>query len=87
VRVYKTLENLANIMNYNKASIVLIALILTITAYTLGYNHGVSYSAKHWRQRLISADYAEHDPRTGEWKLRAMDDVVTSGLILGKTGK
>ncbi len=74
-------------MNYNKASIVVAALISVIVAYTLGYSHGADSATKQWRNRLISADYAEHDPRTGEWKLRSMDDVVTSGLILGKTGK
>jgi len=72
------------VMNYQKLSTLVGVFTLCIVTYTLGYTHGVKDSEKGWRARLIAADYAEYDKRTGEWQLRAMEDVVTSGLILGQ---
>jgi hypothetical protein len=71
------------VMNYQKLSMLVASLTIGIVAYTLGYTHGVNAAEKGWKARLIAADYAEYDKRTGEWQLRAMEDVVTSGLILG----
>jgi len=35
----------------------------------------------HWRKSLIDHGFAEYDRKTGEWKLRDMDDVVEEQLI------
>ena len=71
-------------MNYTKASYAVVLLTVGIVFYTLGYTHGVKKAEQGWRLRLIAADFAEYNKRTGDWELRSMDDVVTSGLILGK---
>jgi hypothetical protein len=71
-------------MNYTKASYLTVTLTVGIVFYTLGYTNGVKKAEQGWRLRLIAADFAEYNKRSGEWELRSMDDVVTSGIILGK---
>jgi hypothetical protein len=69
---------------YYRLSLLTALVTLAISFYTAGYIHGVKTAEKGWQARLISADYAEYNKRTGGWELRNMDEVVTSALILGR---
>jgi hypothetical protein len=53
--------------------------------YEEGYKHGKEDNEKMWRARLIESDYAEYDRKTGVWKLRTMEEVVLTGMIMGKS--
>jgi hypothetical protein len=52
--------------------------------YKQGYAHGSEDKERHWKKELVDADFAQYNPKTGEWQFRKMEDVVTTGLILGK---
>lgn len=55
-----------------------------IQGYQIGYEHGKVDNIKLWQKSLLMQDYAEYDSKTGEWKMRSIDDIATSGLIFGK---
>lgn len=49
-----------------------------------GYYNGIAKSEFDWHKKLVDANYAEYNRKTGDWGLRKMSDVVDDGLILGK---
>jgi len=49
-----------------------------------GYNNGINRSDLNWKQKLIDKDFAEYNRKTGEWEMRPIEDIVTTGIILGK---
>ena len=52
-----------------------------------GVSCGIASNETNWKKLLIDADYAEYDRKTGIWRLRTMEDVVSDGFIINKTKK
>jgi hypothetical protein len=69
---------------YQKASVAVATLTLVVITFTLGFSSGAQLTKAGWEAYLISVDMAEYNTRTGAWQIRKMDDIVTSGIILGK---
>lgn len=67
-------------------NIVLITAILfsTATGLLLGDMVGKTSERRTWQERLIQADLAEYNRKSGEWQMRSMDDIKMSAVILGK---
>lgn len=49
-----------------------------------GYYNGSTKSDLDWKKNLIEKDFAEYDRRSGLWKFREMEDIVSAGFILNK---
>lgn len=45
---------------------------------------GKANEKRTWQERLIQADLAEYNRKSGEWQMRTMDDIKMSAVILGK---
>jgi hypothetical protein len=67
-------------------NIVLTAAILfsTTIGLFLGDMIGKASEKRTWQERLIQADLAEYNRKSGEWQMRSMDDIKMSAVILGK---
>jgi hypothetical protein len=55
-----------------------------IQGYRTGYEHGKIDNIKLWQKSLLMDDYAEYDSKTGQWKMRSIEDIATSGMLFGK---
>lgn len=64
---------------------VLIGVQSQVSGYIKGYTHGLEDKESAWKTRLIAADYAEFDRKTGVWKLKSMEEVLLVGTMLGKS--
>lgn len=67
-------------------NIVLTTVILfsTTIGLFLGDMIGKASEKRTWQERLIQADLAEYNRKSGEWQMRSMDDIKMSAVILGK---
>jgi hypothetical protein len=67
-------------------NIVLTTAILfsTTIGLFLGDMIGKASEKRTWQERLIQADLAEYNRKSGEWQMRSMDDIKMSAVILGK---
>ena len=55
-----------------------------VGSFKYGVYKGVNTSTEIWHSKLISAEFAEYDRKTGVWKLKTLDEVLMTGTILGK---
>jgi hypothetical protein len=62
---------------------IILSAALAVTIH-LSIRIGISYSDTQWRKKLIDSDIAQYHPKTGEWYMRSMTEIVDTGLILGK---
>ena len=81
-----------NFSYYKHMRNTIIPIVATVVIYFTGWYGGASTASNaisitkdlEWKQKLIEADFAEYDRKTGIWHLREMQDVVNEGLLFGK---
>jgi hypothetical protein len=79
IKSLKTIQNVVWVV-----TVVVVSVWADVKGYQDGYQHAQEDKDKSWHQRLLDADYAEFDRKTGQWKMRPMEDVLMTGTILGK---
>ena len=50
----------------------------------ISYYKGMEDMNEHWKQMLLSMEYAEYDRKKGFWKLLTLQELADMGAILGK---
>jgi hypothetical protein len=82
----KTIKKYKNyLITFGLAVIIITAYSAgNIQGYQTGYEHGKIDNIKLWQKSLLMDEYAEYDSKTGQWKMRSIEDIATSGMLFGK---